>query len=167
MWWVTNDVEKRTRWQEMIAWAEANGCPALVEGVRDEHFYQVEEPDDVEVGPLGGPCYLRRNYETKQRPSREGIFRHLDHLRSHWSDIAGPALSAITRPLAFSGKKARRLLVFAESAASPPWGGWTYRSRIEDERRTFTQFRSAVNTVIAPHKVDHIGFLPVVGVRSH
>jgi hypothetical protein len=65
----------------------------------------------------------------------------------------------VTRPVAFTGKKARRLLVQAEGEAIPPWGGWFDRSTEEAKRRTFTRFRSAVNKAIAPHEVDHIDFV--------
>jgi hypothetical protein len=61
--------------------------------------------------------------------------------------------------VAFTGKKARRLLVQAEGTATPPWGGWSYRSPDEAKRRTFTRFRSAVNKAIGPHEVDHIEFI--------
>ena len=84
--------------------------------------------------------------------------RYFETLKSKWAEVVGPELAHITRPLAFTGEKARRLLVFADGSASPPWGGWTYLSSIESERHTFTRFRTAVNDTIAPHEVDHIDF---------
>jgi len=79
-------------------------------------------------------------------------------LLSDWSHIVGKELASITRPLALTGKKARRLFVSADAAFIPPWGGWSHLSTQEVERRTFTQFRAAINKAIAPHEVDHIDF---------
>ena len=73
-------------------------------------------------------------------------------------EIVGNEIGNITRPLAFTGEKARRLLVFADAAFTPPWGGWSYLSKQETERRTFAHFRAAINKAIAPHEVDHIDF---------
>src|SRR5215831_14752407 len=64
------------------------------------------------------------------------------------------------------GKKARRLVIYAEGIAIPPWGGWTYLSSDESKRRTFTQFRRAVNAALAPHQVDHIEFITKQAARS-
>lgn len=79
-------------------------------------------------------------------------------LLARWSEIAGERLAGITRPLAFTGEKGRRLLVSADGAAAPPWGGWSHLSEEESERRTFTNFRAAINMVIVPHEVDHVDF---------
>src|SRR5208337_1649632 len=87
------------------------------------------------------------------------IKQYMDTLLSHWSEIVGNELASITRPLVFTGRKARRLLVLADSAITPPWGGWSHLSIQESERRTFTRFRAAINKAIAPHEVDHIDFI--------
>jgi hypothetical protein len=108
---------------------------------------------------MGGPCYRPWDFEAKVRPSDDELANHLEYLFAHWANIAGSVLSVITRPLMFTGKKARRLLVEADSTATPPWGRWSHRSSQEAERRTFTHFRSAVNQAIAPHEVDHIEFI--------
>jgi hypothetical protein len=108
---------------------------------------------------MGGPCYRPWDLDSKQRPAPEDLARHLDSLSACWTDIAGPALTAITRPVAFTGKKGRRLLVHAEETARPPWGGWSHLSGEEAQRRTFTRFRSAINQAIAPHEVDHVDFV--------
>ena len=65
----------------------------------------------------------------------------------------------ITRPVAFTGKKARRLLIHADATALPPWGNWAQRGDDEEQRRAFTRLRSTINRAIAPHEVDHIEFL--------
>jgi hypothetical protein len=57
------------------------------------------------------------------------LAKYLEYLSAHWADIAGSILAPITRPLTFTGKKARRLLVRAEETAVPPWGAVTYSPR--------------------------------------
>lgn len=108
---------------------------------------------------MGGPLYRPWDFEAKVRPSKEELANHFGYLSDHWANVVGPVMSTVTRPLAFTGKKARRLLVEAEGTATPPWGGWSYRSSEEAERRTFTHFRNVVNQAIAPHEVDHIEFI--------
>jgi hypothetical protein len=158
-WAYSNDTEKMRRWRETVDWASANGCVGIVEGISDQDFYQVEKADQsYSVGPMGGPCYRPWDFEAKVRPREDELVKHLKYLSAHWAHIAGSVLSRVTRPEAFTGKKARRLLVQAEGAATPPWGGWTHRSSDETKRRTFTRFRSAVNKAIATHEVDHIEF---------
>jgi hypothetical protein len=108
---------------------------------------------------VGAPRYPQSDFEAKVKPTKDELAKYLALLSSHWADVAGASLATVTRPLAFTGKKARRLLVCAETAATPPWGGWTYRAPDEEKRRTFTRFRAAVNKAIAPHEVDHVGFI--------
>lgn len=158
-WALSNDVEKMQRWRETVDWVTANGCRNIVEQIPDEDFYKVEKPSSQPVGPMGGPCYRPWDFEAKVRPPEDELRKHFEYLSTYWADIAGPGLSAITRPVAFTGRKARRLLVQAEQAASPPWGGWSHRDQDEARRRTFTRFRSTVNKAINPHEVDHIDFI--------
>jgi hypothetical protein len=158
-WAYSNDTDKMRRWKETVDWAFVNGCAGIVEGISDHDFYQLENPTSSSVGPMGGPCYRPWDFEAKVRPTNEELAKHLEYLSSHWAEIAGSALSTVTRPVAFTGKKARRLLASAEATAAPPWGGWTDRSSNEAKRRTFTRFRAAVNRAITPHEVDHIDFI--------
>jgi len=157
-WAYSNDVEKMQRWEETVTWAERNGCSDLVSDIPDRDFYFVENPTDYRVGPMGGPMYRAWDYEAKNRPTSEQITELINTLKSCWPEIVGSEIGKITRPIAFTGEKARRLLVFADAAFTPPWGGWSYLSKKETERRTFTHFRAAINKVIAPHEVDHIDF---------
>jgi len=83
----------------------------------------------------------------------------MEILIAQWSEITGEKLSKITFPIAFTGNKARRLLINADAASKPPWGGWDHFSHTETEQRTFTRFRSSVNKAISPHEVDHIDFI--------
>ena len=151
-------MEKMQRWEDTVAWANSNGCLEFVTTISDNDFYFVSEPTSYTVGPAGGPMYRPWDFDTKLRPSSEEIARHFETLKSRWSEIVGLELAHITHPLAFTGGKARRLLVQAECSANPPWGGWAYLSPVEAERRTFTRLRAAVNNAIAPHEIDHIDF---------
>jgi len=157
-WAYSNDVEKMGRWEETVAWANDNGCLEMIMCIPNHDFYFVSEPTTYAVGPGYGPMYRPWDFDSKVRPQSEDIVRHLETLKSKWAEVVGPELGYITRPVAFTGEKARRLLVFADDAACPPWGGWSYLSSIESERRTFTRFRIAVNVAIAPHEVDHVDF---------
>ena len=157
-WVYSNDVEKMHRWEETVAWATENGCIEVVTGIPDHDFYFVSEPTTYAIGPAGGPMYRPWDFDKKSRPSTEDVASQFEMLKSRWSEIVGPELARITQPLAFTGEKARRLLVQAEYSARPPWGGWAYLSSVETERRTFTRLRAAVNNAIAPHEIDHIDF---------
>lgn len=157
-WAYTNDIEKMQRWKETVAWAEKNGCSNLVSSIPAQDFYFVEKPSSYMIGPLGGPMYHTWDSEAKSRPSPEHLARIIDTLLSGWLEIVGSKIGSMTRPMTFTGEKARRLLVFADASYTPPWGGWSYLSKQESERRTFTHFRAAINKAIAPHEIDHIDF---------
>lgn len=157
-WAYSNDIEKMKRWEETVDWAVKNKCAHLVSEIPDSAFYFVDNPASYTIGPLGGPMYRAWDFEVKTRPPSEKIEYLVDVLLSCWSEIVGNDLAGITRPLAFTGKKARRLLVLANAATTPPWGGWAHLSANELERRRFTHFRAAINKAIAPHEVDHIDF---------
>ena len=157
-WTFSNDVEKMQRWENTVAWANSNGCPEFVTTISDSDFYFAGDPTTCTVGPTGDPMYRRWDFDAKPRPSSEEIVRHFETLTSRWSEIVGLDLAHITHPLAFTGRKARRLLVQAEPSTNPPWGGWAYLSPVETDRRTFTRLRTAINSAIAPHEIDHIDF---------
>ena len=157
-WAYSNDVEKMQRWEETVAWAAINGCTNLVSGIPDSAFYFVEKPASYEVGPLGGPMYRSWDFGAKSRPPADQLTQSMDILFSRWAEIVGNELANVTRPLLFSGEKARRLLILANATSNPPWGSWSQLSTQESKRRTFTHFRAAINEAIAPHEVDHIDF---------
>lgn len=125
----------------------------------DGDFYFADNPTDYVVGPMGGPMYRSWDYDPKNRPSSEALARYTEILKSRWSEIVGADIALSTRPLGFTGNKARRLLVHASGTFCPPWGGWSYLSRVESERRSFTQFRASINKTIQPHEVDHVDFI--------
>jgi len=159
-WAYTNDVEKMRRWQETVAWAIANGCPALAANIPETDFRCVAGLTDYVVGPGGGPMYHAWDFKAKTRPGATQIAQAMEVLSARWPEIVGEALAGVTRPLAFTGKKLRRLIVFGDGAATPPWGSWTQLSAEEPKRRAFTAFRAAINKAIAPLEVDHVEFTP-------
>jgi hypothetical protein len=161
-WIYTNDMEKKERWEETIAWSNENGCGHLISKIPEDGYYEVIGATDYTIGPLGGPMYQEWDFEAKQCPDPKKLKEYLDILLSQWPVIAGEQLGHASKPLGFSGKKARRLVVWADSSASPPWGSWTALSDRESERRTFTKFRDSINRAIAPHAVDHIDFTHIV-----
>lgn len=129
------------------------------------------------VATRGGPTMLarigvmrapHRNVERVFNPDRkethsslDALTRYFEILSSDWPQIVGKDLGEATRPLLFSGKKARRLLIQANAETQPEWGGWFHLSHVESERRVFTKFRAAINEAIAPHVVDHVDFIQV------
>ena len=159
-WAYSNDLDKLRRWDATVAWARRNGCSHLVD-VPESDFYCSHKLSSYAIGPLGGPMFRRWDFEPKERPSQDQRVAYLETLSSRWSEIAGLDLAPITRPLSFTGAKARRLLVHADSGARPPWGGWFALSSVESERRSFTRLRAAINRAIAPHEVDHVDFITV------
>jgi hypothetical protein len=102
--------------------------------------------------------YRPWDFARKDRLPSNQLAEHLETLKSRWQDVAGPELARVTRPLTLTGAKARRLLVQADGAARPPWGGWSHLSAVESERRTFTRLRASINTALAPHEIDRIDF---------
>jgi hypothetical protein len=153
----SNDIDKRARWQEMVCWAEANGCTHLTD-VPSARFHKTAHPTAHKMGPAGGPLYRTWNFEEKQRPSTPEVAAALEALRADWDAIAGPELAEATEPLRFTGAKQRRLVVAARAGHRPPWGGWTWRSKSPTIRRAFTDFRRAINEAISPLEIDHVGF---------
>lgn len=158
-WVYSNDAEKAERWCEFQSWAIAKGCPELVELPASDLFI-TDEPTTQPIGPMGGPMYLRWNWTAKTCPSNEQLETSLQNLISKWAEIS-PEISMLTKPLRFTGKKKRALLVLADQSQVPPWGAWDSLSWQDEKRATFRQFRASINKAIAPHMVDHINFYGV------
>jgi hypothetical protein len=157
-WAYSNDVEKRSRWQETLAWAERYGLGALLGDVAEESMYAVAELSGDRIGPLGGPMFLDWNYDSKPRADAVARTKAIEVLQADWAKIAGAELAAITLPLCLTGSKGRRLVVLVRTEDAPPWGSWTVLVR-DERRRSFTALRTAVNRAIAPLEVDHIDFI--------
>jgi hypothetical protein len=155
--WAASDTAKLQRWQKTVDWAVANNCTAIIAAIPGQSFHHAKNATNVRTGSVDG---LRsEDSNTKERPSSQEREKRLNHLRAHWADIVGPGIAAITRPVGFSGKKSRRLLVQAAGLAAPPWGGWNDLARDKTSRSAFALFRAAVNKALVPHQVDHIEFV--------
>jgi hypothetical protein len=159
-WGATNDNQKLNRWVETVQWAKSNNCLNLINDDEIE-FYEVVNPTDYEIGPLGGPLYLPWSFDSKKPLDSKTENELFSKLVLNWINIVGEQLGQITKPIKFSGKKRRKLIVYAEPNSIPPWGSWHElpAPRYEQEkRRTFTKFREAINKEITPHIVDHVVF---------
>lgn len=156
-WVFSNDAEKIARWNQTVEWAKDAGCEDLTDALLDEDYYFTDEVTSYQVGPHGGPMYRGWDFEAKERPEQEALENALERLNMRWAEIAIGFADA-TRPVGFTGGKARRLVVTVTKDADPPWGGWDRISPAEEKRRTFTVFRRAVNKALEPLEVDHIDF---------
>jgi hypothetical protein len=147
------------RWTATVAWAETNRCRNVIDDIPEEQYYFVHRLWAGDISPLGGPYFNPRNWTPRRRPSPEEVDQALQRLGADWRDIVWLELGEITRPLKFTGRKKRRLVVLAVASASPPWGTWFERS--PNRQMMFTSFRAAINAASAPHEVDHIDFVTV------
>lgn len=161
-WTYSNDLEKAQRWQETVIWAKGRKLGRIVADLRDQDKYCVQEFTSYNVGPLGGPIYLAWNFEVKPIPDAGSVRTALALLIKDWLTIVGSEMDSMTKPLRFTGKKKRRLVVKADAAQVPPWGSWNHLGRGAD-RRAFTRLRWAINQAISPLTVDHIDFEPAAG----
>ena len=156
-WWYSNDLDKQTRWNETVEWAEANGLSHLTPKLSPENSYSVSQISTHAIGPMGGPVYLPWNYEPRNKPGKDEIADGLNLLIRFWEDVIGKQYSRISKPLGFSGKKQRRLKVGFLPNTKSPWGDWNIL-RNDSSRLAFTEFRKRVNEAIHPLEIDHIDF---------
>lgn len=154
-WVWSSDSDKLERWQQMIRWAEANGCSDLLAGVAPHEMHRAPYLSSYRLGDE----QEHWNRMPRTKFPQEQVAAWLDDLRARWADVAGSELAAVTSPLGFTGTKARRLLVWADPAATAPWGTWTSLDPKADKRQVFTRLRAAVNALLDPHAVDQIDFV--------
>jgi hypothetical protein len=149
---------KHGRLSSQLEWAVANDC--LDEALRYLETIPDEEWDSCPLEKWNLDSYPRSfdHSESKPTTSAKSAERALEVLRTKWREIAGPEISGFTLPLGFTGAKGRRLVVFAQRDAAPPWGTWTALDHGENGK-LFTRFRSAINSAIKPVEVDHIDFV--------
>ncbi len=157
-WVGTNDSEKINRWAETLQWAKNAGCDDLIETLSDDDYYFTDEVSTYQIGPYGGPMYRDWDHESKDRPAEDAINAALQKLIEKWPNIA-VGFAAHTRPIAFTGAKARRLVVSVTSDSLPPWGDWDRLSPVHEARRSFTTFRQTINEILKPLEVDHVDFI--------
>lgn len=160
-WFFSNDFEKAERWNNTIEWIKRYGTDKLIPKLTEDQMYSVEQMDYncpywYSIGKKGRH-YLPWNYDSKKIPSDEEVDSALNKLQQNWDFVAEKGLSEITKPLKFTGKKKRRLLVSADFNYNPPWGNWESLNP-DESRRSFTRLRKAVNDMISPLMVDHIDF---------
>ncbi len=153
-WNFSGDYEKKAVWEATIRWAEDMDLDQLIPELTYEQSYFVSSMQSYSC-----PSEYW-NYHPREKPEKAAIEIALEKLKLSWLLIAGEELAQITIPLCFTGKKSRRLLVFAEYSIKPPWGTWT---QIVPEHRgkEFLQFRKNINKTIAPLEVDHIDFIQI------
>jgi hypothetical protein len=152
-WTFSTDSDKQRRWHETVEWASVHRFQTLILPLREADQYRVVE--------LGGGCVigLGDQYEqAKVRPREVDTLAALDYLSANWQSIVGVEFSRMTRPLRFTGRKRRRLIVVADSHYTPPWGSWHALPSSSGNRSEFTRLRCSINQAIAPLEVDHIDF---------
>lgn len=154
-WDYSNDSERKNRWEETLEWASRHGMLGLIGDIPEEAMYKA----DLELSTLrlmSGDPYANRHFKPQPVLSAQMKIEVMERLRDRWKGVAGP-IAEFTRPLRFSGRKGRRLVVFAAAEFSPPWGSWSKIAVLS--ARHFTEFRRSVNRAIEPHEVDHIDFV--------
>jgi len=150
-WNFSGDLEKNERWMATIAWTEKNGFANIIPELKEEERNYVNSYSPYTPRPWN------RNYKPKEKPSDYLLMIYLGDLKKRWQEISGSNLYLITYPKCFSGKKRRRLLVYAIKSSAPPWGKWNVFLH-HTSKHEFTKFRKRINDVISPHEVDHIDF---------
>lgn len=104
------------------------------------------------------PYSEHANTTPRERPTDDKLVELLTRLQERWPMLIGATLAGVTKPIAFSGRKKRRLVVLADPNASPPCGTWQALAEAP-ARSAFTSFRAAINRALAPHEVDHVDFI--------
>ncbi len=149
-WTMSNDYDKQQRWEETLQWAEKNKVLHLIPFLKEEDKYYVSEYDAFRP-------YEFYTFDKKYKPTPDEIKTALQNLKDHWQTLWEIEFGNNTKPILFSGKKSRNLLVSYKSNYSPPWGSWT--NHLANGRPSkFTELRLKVNEIIKPVMVDHIIF---------
>ena len=152
-WTMTNDFDKQQRWAETVKWAETNSCLQLIPVLREEDKYYVNELDTFRP-------YEFYTFDKKYKPTKTEIATAMQNLEKNWETLFETNFGKNTKPVSFSGRKSRCLLVKYKTDYAPPWGSWT--NHLANGRPSkFTELRSKVNEIIKPVMVDHIIFIVV------
>jgi hypothetical protein len=151
-WVFSSDADKEHRWAATVAWAGERGLAHLIPSIPDDEWHFVSTYSSPRWND-----YSCTQHPKQVRPSDDDLTRYFTYLESHWLELAGPAIGPNTRPLAFTGRRRRRLLVLADARVVPPWGDWN-SFRPSANRESFASLRRAVNAAISPHAVDSIDF---------
>ena len=151
-WNFSNDFDKMIRWNQTLRWAADNNCEHIIPELTVEQKYIVSQLNDYI--PFQ---YSSWNEKPQVRPSDSKIEFSLSRLIVNWPTILDKNFGLLTKPVEFSGKKARRLVVSYKQGYLPPWGSWT-NHLANGSPSIFTELRKKVNEIISPHEVDHIDF---------
>ncbi len=159
-WWYSTEHEKQQRFFQHLRYAEKNGIIKEVSGF----IRSLTEDEWCHSGNAGCNIDLLNNYSyevfaPKEKPGKEILEKALNYVTENWTKIAGSLISQATKPLNFSGKKARRLNIqVINDEVRPPWGSW-WSLKNSNNPKSFTLFRESVNKSITSHSIDHIFFL--------
>jgi len=151
-----SDMEKRLRWEEQVQWAQENGCRYIVESIPESDFTYasvISNEPSYSMSYHGG----HDGTEKPILPDQEKL-ELLGKLTSNWHQILDASISESLRPVSFSGRKSRRLIIEVLEDVPAPWGTWTEIYEAISRKRKFTKFRENINRALSPHKVDHIDF---------
>lgn len=151
-WNFSGDFEKNAVWEATKKWANEMDLSHLIPELTDQQSYFVSS-----MQSFSSPSEFW-NYSPREKPEKEAIDIAIEKLKTNWASIVGLKLAQITTPICFTGKKSRRLLVYANFGTKPPWGTWTKKSAGE-EGKEFTVFRRDINKAISPLEIDHIDFI--------
>lgn len=147
-------LKKKQRWDQTIEWIQLVGCTdLLVEFPKSDQYFVYKISSYIP--------YEFYDLTTKVKPQNEEIKLYLETLIKKWSEILNYDFFVNTRPISFSGAKARRLIVEYNSSYIAPWGSWS-NHLVNGRPSLFTELRQNVNDLIHPHGVDHIDFIEVI-----
>jgi hypothetical protein len=157
-WNFSDDFEKKERWGNTVEWAAKWGGQDLISTLKEGDYYCVAQ--------LTRPAFLDYQWgETSPpaiRPADDALNKLIEKLSFHWTEIAGVD-SGFTKPLNFTGAKARSLIVEFDTDELPSWGTWGnepggYHDQNFTHKDSFTALRKKINDAIQPHKIDHVVF---------
>jgi hypothetical protein len=150
----------RSRWKETLAWAKNNQCMdrLLMHYVMPPYGQGMAEEIAGSCSKFRGDGLINPCWNTQQRlkPNDLEVRDSLILLKSQWEIIAGVPLAALTKPIEFTGRKSRRLLVSVVKDGLPEWGTWV---SVRSNPRAFSDFRRRINDAIYPMEIDHVDFV--------
>lgn len=168
--------EIRQAWIGLVRWAEEHGLQPLLHAnlptapvPERVDAHTVRDVADrlagiSEDGHGWWPEYGKQDHPERVKPTKILVAETLSRLRMDWRTVVGPELAQHTRPLKFTGRRMRRLVVSADPAFGPPWGDWNSASR---NPGAFRLVRKSVNRFIAPMEVDDICFSTAKWTTGH
>lgn len=151
-WTFSNDYDKNERWKETKNWARERSCVKLIPELSNEEAYMTHT-----FSSWIPYKFSNWNEEPRVRPEREKVAHYMKELFQVWPGIVDPEFGQKTKPLILTGKKLRRLVVLYQPEYLPPWGSWS-NHLAKGSPSQFTLLRKQVNSLLAPHEVDHIDF---------